>query len=78
MSIKLIYIAPPFGRWADFSVNMKAGHLSWTKEPGVIEEKAYRDIWGKGLSSYLQILSAIVAREKRRYQGMLYIKINRR
>jgi len=54
--IKLIYIDPPFATGADFSINMKIGDVSWTKEPNIIEERAYRDTWGKGLSSYLQML----------------------
>ena len=30
------------------------GGVSFTKEPSVIETKAYRDTWGRGLNSYLQ------------------------
>ena len=51
--INLIYIDPPFATGADFSVKMKVGDEKWTKEASVIEEKAYRDTWGKGLDSYL-------------------------
>lgn len=45
--ISLIYIDPPFATGADFSINIKMGDLEWTKEASVIEEKAYRDTWGK-------------------------------
>ena len=27
---------------------------TFTKEPSIIEHKAYRDTWGRGLDSYLQ------------------------
>jgi DNA modification methylase len=54
--INLIYIDPPFATGADFSINIKVGDLEWTKEASVIEEKAYRDTWGRGLDSYLQMM----------------------
>jgi len=54
--IDLIYIDPPFATGADFTIDMKIGDTEWTKEASVIEEKAYRDTWGKGLDSYLQML----------------------
>ena len=54
--IDLIYIDPPFATGADFSINMKVGDAEWTKEASIIEEKAYRDTWGRGLDSYLQML----------------------
>ncbi|MBA7627750.1 hypothetical protein ES703_35217 [subsurface metagenome] len=54
--VDLIYIDPPFATGADFSINMKVGDAEWTKEASIIEEKAYRDTWGKGLDSYLQML----------------------
>ena len=54
--IDLIYIDPPFATGADFRINMKVGDAEWAKEASIIEEKAYRDTWGKGLDSYLQML----------------------
>ncbi|MFQ6003069.1 MAG: site-specific DNA-methyltransferase, partial [Candidatus Zixiibacteriota bacterium] len=54
--INLIYIDPPFATGADFSINIKLGDLEWTKEASVIEEKAYRYTWGRGLDSYLQMM----------------------
>ncbi len=54
--IDLIYIDPPFATGADFSLNIEVGDVEWTKEPSSIEEKAYRDTWGKGLDSYLQMM----------------------
>jgi adenine-specific DNA-methyltransferase len=54
--IDLVYIDPPFATGADFSVTIEIGDIGWTKEPSAIEEKAYRDTWGKGIDSYLQMM----------------------
>jgi len=55
--IDLIYIDPPFATGADFSLDIEVGEdLETTKEASVIEELAYRDTWGKGLQSYLQMI----------------------
>ena len=54
--IDLIYIDPPFATGADFSFRVRVGDEEWLKEASVIEEKAYRDTWGHGLGSYLQML----------------------
>jgi DNA modification methylase len=55
--IDLIYIDPPFATGADFSFRAQVGDLEVEKEQSVIEEKAYRDTWGRGLDSYLQMLA---------------------
>src|SRR3954471_22144256 len=64
--VDLIYIDPPFDTGADFSFSATvpdtpdaAGEeeITFTKEPSIIEQKAYRDTWGAGLTSYLQWLS---------------------
>lgn len=52
--VDLIYIDPPFATGADFSYLAEVGDDRFEKEPNIIEEKAYRDIWGKGLNSYFQ------------------------
>ncbi|HET9402293.1 MAG TPA: site-specific DNA-methyltransferase [Candidatus Acidoferrales bacterium] len=61
--VNLIYIDPPFDTGADFSF---AAHIPdsgeieddegtfFTKEPSIIEQKAYRDTWSAGLDSYLE------------------------
>jgi adenine-specific DNA-methyltransferase len=56
--IDLIYIDPPFATGADFSFNalIGEGDIEVTKEQSAIEEKAYRDTWGAGVSSYLSML----------------------
>src|SRR5205809_1034538 len=59
--VNLIYIDPPFDTGADFSFTAAVpdadeddGSISFTKQPSIIEQKAYRDTWGRGLDSYLQ------------------------
>lgn len=54
--INLIYIDPPFATGADFSYRITVGGEEVAKEPSIIEEIAYRDTWGKGISSYLQMM----------------------
>jgi len=52
--VDLIYIDPPFATGADFSFPVEVNGQGFTKEPSIIEVKAYRDTWGRGLDSYLQ------------------------
>ena len=60
--VNLIYIDPPFNVGADFSftatipanVDDDEEGATFTKEPSLIEQKAYRDTWGRGLDSYLK------------------------
>jgi adenine-specific DNA-methyltransferase len=55
--VDLIYIDPPFATGADFSFTTTLNdHTSIIKEPTAIEQKAYRDTWGKGLESYLHMI----------------------
>ena len=57
--IDLIYIDPPFATGADFSFTTEIGdrNIRLDKEQSMIEEKAYRDTWGRGLISYLEIMT---------------------
>ncbi len=57
--VDLIYIDPPFATGADFSFSAAVPESTETidKQPSVIEQKAYRDTWGKGLESYVQWLA---------------------
>ncbi|MFQ5902913.1 MAG: site-specific DNA-methyltransferase [Candidatus Binatia bacterium] len=73
--VNLIYIDPPFATGADFSINIKLGDLEWTKEASVIEEKAYRDTWGRGLDSYLQMMydRLVLMRELLADNGSIYV-----
>jgi DNA modification methylase len=54
--IKLIYIDPPFAVGADFGFDIKIGDDKVTKKQSVLEEIAYRDTWGRGISSYLSMM----------------------
>lgn len=54
--IKLIYIDPPFDVGADFSMDIEIGEDTFTKEPTVLEELAYRDTWGKGADSFIAMI----------------------
>ncbi len=75
--VNLIYIDPPFATGADFSfmTTIPESSESFTKEPSIIEQKAYRDTWGQGLDGYLQwfyeavaVLSELLAEE-----GSIYV-----
>src|SRR5271157_2760597 len=55
--VKLIYIDPPFDTGANFSFTASIPDYSdapedeattFTKEPSILEQKAYRDTWGVG------------------------------
>ena len=54
--IKLIYIDPPFDVGADFSMEIEIGDDTFTKNPNVLEEIAYRDTWGKGSDSFISMI----------------------
>ncbi len=78
--IDLIYIDPPFATGADFSVKMEIGDAEWTKEPSAIEDKAYRDTWGRGLDSYLQMMyeRLVLMRELLSEKGSIYVHCDHR
>lgn len=61
--IDLIYIDPPFATGADFSFTARIGESDEVvpKEQSIIEEKVYRDTWGQGLKSYLDMIKARLA-----------------
>ena len=54
--LKLIYIDPPFDVGADFSMDIAIGDDTLTKRPGILEEIAYRDTWGKGADSFISMI----------------------
>ena len=56
--IDLIYIDPPFATGADFTIDVAVGDKKQTihKEHSIIEEKAYRDTWGQGTDSFLNMM----------------------
>lgn len=76
--INLIYIDPPFATGQDFSYQVKIGDTEWTKEPSAIEELAYRDTWGKGLESYLQMMydRLVLMKELLADNGSIYVHLD--
>jgi adenine-specific DNA-methyltransferase len=85
-TVNLIYIDPPFDTGADFSFTATVPEapdddggevVSFTKQPSVIEQKAYRDTWGRGIDSYLHWLSETVSllHELLSESGSLYLHI---
>ncbi|MCL4535123.1 MAG: site-specific DNA-methyltransferase [Bacteroidetes bacterium] len=76
--VDLIYIDPPFDTGADFSFQVRVDGEGFTKEPSVIEQKAYRDTWGQGLDSYLRWFSeaAMLLRELLADSGSIYVHLD--
>ena len=54
--LKLIYIDPPFAVGSDFGFNVEIAGETAEKRQSIIEEIAYRDTWGRGISSYLSMM----------------------
>jgi len=85
--VNLIYIDPPFDTGADFSYTATIPDHSdapedetavFTKEPSILEQKAYRDTWGRGLDSYLQWFyeTAVFLRELLADSGTIYVHLD--
>jgi adenine-specific DNA-methyltransferase len=76
--IDLIYIDPPFDVGADFSMNVQVGDGDLVeKEQSTLEMVAYRDMWGKGTSSYLHMVyeRLLLMRELLADTRVIYIHI---
>ena len=56
--IDLIYIDPPYDVGADFTCDVLIGDEDDTllKDQSVLEQVAYRDMWGQGVDSYLHMM----------------------
>lgn len=85
--VDLIYIDPPFNVGADFSFNAVLPDNPDTKDdeatsfhrsPNIIEQKAYRDTWGKGLDSYLGWFyeTILLLRELLSEKGCIYVHLD--
>ena len=78
--INLIYIDPPFATGADFKFKIQVGDDAEeiTKEHSIIEEKAYRDTWGRGLDSYLQMMyeRLVLMKELLADNGSIYVHLD--
>jgi len=85
--VNLIYIDPPFDTGADFSFlatvpaspdEAEDEELNFTKQPSIIEQKAYRDTWGGGgYDTYLQwsYETFLLLHELLADDGSLYVHI---
>ena len=76
--INLIYIDPPFFTGADFIIRTKFGDERIEKEPSIIEERAYKDTWSDGISSYLKYMyeRLILMRELLAENGSIYVHLD--
>ena len=73
--IRLIYIDPPFDVGADFSMDIEIGGETLTKKPGILEEIAYRDTWGKGADSFIAMIyeGLVLMRDLLTENGSIYV-----
>jgi adenine-specific DNA-methyltransferase len=75
--VDLIYIDPPFDVGSDFSMKVPIGDSSdpIQKDQSTLEMVAYRDVWGKGTDSYLQMMyeRIVLIREALSETGTLYV-----
>jgi hypothetical protein len=84
--VNLIYIDPPFDTGADFSFTAaipdaddeEESALAFTKQPSIIEQKAYRDTWGRGIDSYLQWFyeTVVLLHELLVENGSIYVHLD--
>jgi adenine-specific DNA-methyltransferase len=86
--VNLIYIDPPFDTGADFSFTASVPNYpnkeveddaaTFTKEPSIIEHKAYRDTWGRGLDSYLSWFyeTAVLLHEMLAENGSIFVHLD--
>ncbi|MBA7567330.1 hypothetical protein ES708_09040 [subsurface metagenome] len=78
----LIYIDPPFATGADFTTDIKIGEKEKTihKDHSIIEEKAYRDTWGMGIDSFLQMMydRIVIIKDLLSNIGTVYIHLDYR
>jgi DNA modification methylase len=80
--VNLIYIDPPFDTGADFSftTTIPDSDESFHKEPSIIEQKAYRDTWGRGLTSWNHWFydTCIILRDLLNETGMIFVHLDNR
>ena len=78
--IDLIYIDPPFATGADFSFTAPVGESGEeaVKRQSAIEEKAYRDTWGKGRDSWFHMIHdrIRIMRDLLSESGTMYVHLD--
>src|SRR6516162_2636626 len=88
--VNLVYIDPPFDTGADFSFTATVpedpetpgdNSFTFTKEPSIIEHKAYRDIWGGAqthLDAYLKWFyeTVVILHELLHETGSFYVHLD--
>jgi len=78
--INLIYIDPPFDTGADFSfmTTLPYNNEGLSREPARVEQKAYRDNWGRGLDVYLQWFyeTVVLLRELLTANGSIFVHLD--
>jgi adenine-specific DNA-methyltransferase len=85
--VDLIYIDPPFATGADFSFTASVpddpnedgeNGATFVKQPSILEQKAYRDTWGRGLDSFMQWFyeTALILRELLSENGSIYVHLD--
>ena len=63
--LKLIYIDPPFSVGQDYTIDIEVGNNEqFHKQPSFIENFAYRNTWGQGGNTFIQML----------YERIIFIK----
>ncbi|HEV7453591.1 MAG TPA: DNA methyltransferase [Pseudonocardiaceae bacterium] len=75
--VDLIYIDPPFDSRQDYKVRIAVGDSDTTKLSPALAETAYRDTWGKGVESYLQMIyqRMVLLRELLSDRGSLFLHL---
>jgi adenine-specific DNA-methyltransferase len=78
--VDLIYIDPPFNAGSDFSftTSIPGTEEYLDKQPSVLEQKAYRDTWGRGLNSYLAWFyeATVLLRDLLAENGSIYVHLD--
>lgn len=76
--IDLIYIDPPFATGADFSFQVEIEDEEFIREASIIEQKAYRDTWGRGLDGYLEWFyeTILLLKELLAETGSIYVHLD--
>lgn len=85
--VHLVYIDPPFDTGADFSFTATIPDYpdteedetsTFVKQPSILEQKAYRDTWGRGMDSYLRWFyeTTLILRDLLADNASLYVHLD--